>query len=338
VIRVAIVGCGAVTELGHLPASRWVEGATVVALVDKNLPRARALAKTFGVPRASATTEELGDLADAAIVALPHALHCSVGTALLRRGLHVLVEKPMALTGVECEELIAEAERSGRVLAVGLMRRFASWARLIKSMIETDLLGPVQRLEWIDGAKFSWPAASDAPFRKDLAGGGVFIDTGAHALDAALWWFGPVRRFDYFDDQEGGVEADCDLHLTFESGVTGRFQFSRTRDLGNCIMVRGERAVLEVEPYLSRTRLYLGGQTIRGATTPSDNPADLGEYVTLMHASFQDWIDAIRLGREPAVTGAEARKSVELIEDCYRNRQPLHEPWDLDAASTLVAG
>lgn len=325
-MNIAIVGCGAVTRLAHLHVSQLVDGAAVTTLIDINLTRAQELASTFNVPNVFANYDRLGDVADAAIVAVPHALHVSVGESLLNQGLHVLIEKPMAVTAEECDRLITAAERNGRVLAVGLMRRFAPWCRLVKTALDTELLGVVQSFEWREGSKFSWPTASDAPFRKEF-GGGVLIDTGAHALDTLLWWFGPVGRFEYFDDQEGGVEADCEMNLRFQSRVEGRVVLSRTRDLGFRVMIRGSKAALELEPYRLQTRLRVGDQVIRGCTTSYDNPIEDGNYHTTMVASLQDWVDAIRFRRPPTVTGAEARRSVELIEKCYRSRQPLQFPW-----------
>ena len=167
-VNIAIVGCGAVTRLAHLPVSKLVDGATVTSLIDINQTRAQELASTFNVPNVFANYDRLGDGADAAVVAVPHALHASVGESLLNQGLHVLIEKPMAVTAGECDRLITAAERNGRVLAVGLMRRFAPWSRLVKAALDNELLGTVRGFEWLEGSKFSWPTASDAPFSQGI--------------------------------------------------------------------------------------------------------------------------------------------------------------------------
>ena len=117
------------------------------------------------------------------------------------------------------------------------------------------------------------------------------------------------------------------MNLSFQSSAEGRVELSRTRDLGFRVTIRGSKAVLELEPYRSQTRLRVGDQIIRGCTTPCDNANDDGNYQNTMLASLQDWVDAIRFRRPPTVTGAEARRSVELIENCYRSRQPLQFPW-----------
>ncbi len=159
----------------------------------------------------------------------------------------MLVEKPMALTAAECDAMIAAAEEGGAVLAVGLMRRFLRSTRFVRHAVQTGLLGRIRRFDVREGIVYNWPVASDFFFRKETAGGGVLIDTGAHTLDSLLWWLGDVRSLDYFDDNYGGVEADCLLQLQMESGATGVVELSRTRKLRNTAIIEGDRASIEVD-------------------------------------------------------------------------------------------
>lgn len=327
-LRIAVIGCGAVTARAHLPVAAQADGIRISLLVDRNLPRAETLARRFGVRRVAADFAAAVDEADAAIVALPHSLHAPVCAELLRRGVHVLVEKPMALDAGECDAMIAAAEEGGAVLAVGLMRRFLRSTRFVKQAVQTGLLGRVRRFDVREGCVYDWPVASDFFFRKETAGGGVLIDTGAHTLDSVLWWLGDVRSLEYFDDNYGGVEADCLLRLQLESGATGVVELSRTRNLRNTMIIEGERASLEADWWRVRLTPRDSGLTLDGPVKPaSASDAAIEDYLDVMAASFTDWIEAIRLGRPPAVSGAEARRSVALIEECYRHRQPLELPW-----------
>src|SRR5262249_29155537 len=123
-VRIAILGCGAVTELGHLPAFATLSSARVTLLVDTNEERRSRLAKAFNVDHTAGDVHGCYDLFDAAVVALPHVLHAPASISLLTQGKSVLVEKPMALTTIECAAMMQAAKRTGAVLAVGLMRRF----------------------------------------------------------------------------------------------------------------------------------------------------------------------------------------------------------------------
>ena len=113
-IKVAVVGCGAVTEQFHLPVLAGHQGVTIAALVDPDSARVSRLASLYQVPRTFASAESLDrGVADAAIVATPPYLHAEGAMALMRRGLHVLVEKPMALTSTDGERMVAVAREQG---------------------------------------------------------------------------------------------------------------------------------------------------------------------------------------------------------------------------------
>ncbi len=232
-LRIAVVGCGAVAQLQYLPALAASRAARAVALVDRDLPRAHALAERWGVPHAVADVAELADGVDAAIVALPNHLHAPVAIALLRRGVQVLVEKPMATTVAECDAMIAAAAESGATLAVGLQFRFFDSTAAVGDLLAAELVGPLTRFELRQGVIPRWPFASDYLLRRETAGGGVLADYGVHVLDLLLCWLGEWASVDYRDDAMGGIEADCELELTFAAGLAGTVEVSRSRNLRN---------------------------------------------------------------------------------------------------------
>ena len=144
-LNIAVVGCGAIVERQHLPNLLRRSDCRVVALVERNAERAQELAERFDVPTVLHDYRDLAsaDLKlDAAIIGLPNHLHAPATTALLEAGVHVLVEKPMALTVAECDAMIQVAKQRDRVLAVGLIRRFGHAGRFAKWAVESGLLGP----------------------------------------------------------------------------------------------------------------------------------------------------------------------------------------------------
>jgi predicted dehydrogenase len=320
-----------VTELLHLPALARRTDCRVVALVDSNKARAERLAERFRVPHVLQNHDLLQLKLDAAIIALPNYLHASVSIPLLTAGLHLLVEKPLALSVAECHDMIRASKAGSAVLAAGLPRRFFYAGRFAKWILDHGLLGRIRSFDVREGSVFNWPLASDFFFRKEAAGGGVLIDTGAHTLDQLLWWLGDVKSFDYFDDSEGGVEADCELHLTFESGAAGVVEISRTRRLRNTAIIRGEHAELEIA--LRQNSLIWRYQDCpiqvagQGAPHTSGPTADQ-DQVDLVAAEHADWLEAIRTARDPGIPASEGVRSVALIEACYQHRRPLPLPWE----------
>ncbi len=324
-LKLAIVGCGAVAQ-AHLPVALASPYFEVTALVDKVLPRARQLADEFHIPVAVADYRDLIGTVEAAIITLPHHLHAPVSVDLLQAGMHLLVEKPMAMTAAECDEMLAAAG-GGATLAVGLVRRFYDATRLVKDWVQAGLLGEVQGFDVREGAVYNWPAVSDFPFRKET-GGGVLADIGSHALDTLLWWLGDWDSFDYFDDALGGVEADCELRLALKSGAVGIVELSRTRDLRNTIILRGTRGTLEVGTTFNagiRLKLEGGVLALEGRARGGAGEEDVWE---VFRRQLDDFAGAILQGRPPRVTGEEARRAVALIEACHHHRQPLRYPWE----------
>lgn len=325
-IRIAMVGCGAVAG-AHLPIIAESDAAAVTVLVDKSLDRARSLGAQHGVTAVLDDYRQVIGKADAAIVALPHHLHAPVSIELLRHGVHVLVEKPMAVTPDECDAMIAAADAGRAVLAVGHLRRFFHSSRFVKRSLESSLLGRILSFDAREGTVYSWPAASDFTFRAD-AGGGVLFDQGAHTLDTLLWWLGDYRSLSYRDDSEGGVEADCEIRLVMQSGAEGIVELSRTRDLRGSVIIRGERGTLEVESkFDSFIRLRLDGEEtyLDGRALRCDEP---GEDVNdIFRRQLAEFVAAIRERRAPLVSGREARRTVACLAECRAVRRPLELAW-----------
>jgi len=189
-LRVAVVGCGAVSQIHHLPALARSREARASALVDSDADRAGRLARTLAIPLVAASLAELAGEFDAAIVATPNHLHCRFALEALERGLHVLVEKPMALNAAEAERMVAVAAERRLVLAVGTEFRFVPAYDWVRRVLAAGWLGRLRRFEMRVGVIPNWPYASDYVLRRETAGGGVLFDFGAHVLDLLLWWLG----------------------------------------------------------------------------------------------------------------------------------------------------
>jgi predicted dehydrogenase len=341
-VRLAVVGCGAVAQIHHVPAIAASDRVEAAVLVDADEKRARELAARFGVPEVATDYRELPGKVDGAVVALPNSLHAPVSIELLRRGVHVLVEKPMAMTVAECDAMI-EAARAGRaVLAVGLDFRFFDSSLLVRDLLRDGLIGEIRRFDLRQGVIPRWPFATDFLLRKEMAGGGVLADFGVHVLDLLLWWLGDLTATDYRDDALGGVESDCEMTLTTPSGVTGTVEISRTRNLRNTCVFEGTRARLEVGIWDSdpRLRLSIAGSEIALAGHARQGQA--GEtglnFLDTFIRQIDDFARAIRgRGGPPFVPGAEGRRSLALIESCYAQRRFLELPWSVHPAAREAA-
>jgi predicted dehydrogenase len=335
-VRLAVVGCGAVAQIHHLPAIVASDRVEAAVLVDADEKRARALAERFGVPEVATDFTTLPGKVEAAVVALPNSLHAPVSIELLRRGVHVLVEKPMAMSVRECDEMI-DAARAGRaVLAVGLDFRFFDASLFVRNLLRDGLLGEIRRFDLRQGVVPRWPFATDFLLKKEMAGGGVLADFGVHVLDLLLWWLGDLSVVEYRDDALGGVESDCEMVLARAgtadaAGLTGAVEISRTRNLRNTCIFEGERATLEAGIWDSdpEIRLSIAGSDVALAGRARREAGAGLNFGDVFVRQIDDFARAIRLKREPLVSGAEGRRSQALIEACYERRQPLVLPWSI---------
>jgi len=333
-IKLAVLGCGAVAEHRHLPALAQRDDCEVVALVDNNHDRAKRLASRMaGAPMILSDYRDLQDFdLTAAIVALPNHLHAPATIWLLEAGRHVLVEKPMALTVADCDAMVRAAEIGKVILAVGMTRRFVNAGRFVRWAIEAGLLGRVLSFDVRDGYVFNWPLASDFFFRKETAGGGVLIDAGVHTLEQILWWLGDIESLEYYDDNAGGVESDCEIHIVLKSGAQGIIELSRTRNLRNTAIIRGERAEIEVGLINNTLRLTFTGSPydVVGEGRVLHSVTDGRQsQIDQIRAEHDDFFEAIRTRRAPEVSGQAAMRCIEWIQRCYAERRELRLPWTI---------
>lgn len=340
-IRLGVIGCGGVAAIGHLPAAVASPRCRVTALVDANRERAQALAEKFQVPRVETDFRAVLDEVDAAIVAVPHSLHVSLGSALLAAGKHVLLEKPLATTAAECDQLIAAAGASHATLCVGLMRRYLRHVPVVTRLLQTRAFGPLVSFDVQEGNVYDWPVQSDSFWRRETAGGGVLLDTGAHTLDLLLQWLGEVELLSYRDDQYGGVEADCQMELATPAGARGQVRLSRSANLRNSAILRCEDGVIEADLRMNRLAITTpDGSRIVGGVSDAPSEWDLTPqgFIELFPLQLEAWLSALQAGGPPPVPASEAARSIRLIEACYRQRQPWELPWVHTGGEPVVEG
>jgi nucleoside-diphosphate-sugar epimerase/predicted dehydrogenase len=305
--------------------------------------RAERLAKGYGVPIAVADTSQLNaaDI-DAAIIATPPFHHASCAIDLMRRGIHVLVEKPMALNAHDAIQMVQVADETQRCLAVGYFRRLYPSLRLMKSLLDRGYLGSIRRFRAEGGGRYTWAAATLANMRRDLAGGGALIDFGSHVLDSLFYLFDePFEVIGYRDNNLGGVEADCVVEARLTHGakrVDGTIEVARTRNLGNFIRVECDEGDLVFE-FNERFRIRVmprHAETFDSVEDRSrafslearwDRQAEDESWYETFRRQIDDWLTSIKEGREPQLSGRSGVATARMIDACYEHPAPMVEPW-----------
>jgi predicted dehydrogenase len=337
--KIGIIGAGAVAEIVHLPASLKCPDIEITGLVDRNLPRARKLAKQFNVPFVTADYRDLFDRVDGVVNGLPHHLHERVSVEFLQKGIGVLIEKPMGLNAEEATRIVETAENHGTPLQVSLKFRHTNAGRRIREMLSRgEEMGKLRSFGLDIGNIYQWPVASGFFFDPRYSGGGVLLDTGSHILDLLQWCIGPFRRWKYSDDSRGGIEAECSLELDLEHGgeiVPGTVEMSRLRSIPGMLRIVGEKKTVEFDfRYTDRIATYETGCEEDVHVTSLDRQGWADVQVVLLR-TFGETLQ----GKEGPATGRSYLPTQELMTACYGDRIELSRPWmKIDPAFHAFAG
>jgi len=240
-----IIGCGNVTEKKSGPAFNKVEGSKIVAVMRRDVAKAEDYARRHGIPRfySDATLLINDPEVNAVYIATPPDTHASYAIEAMKAGKAVYVEKPMARTIAECEEMIRLSEITGQSLFVAYYRRVLPEYLKIKELIDNKVIGDIRHLHVTLHHPFN-PGERNKNEKPgwrvfpDISGGGHFHDLASHQFDYLEYLLGPIKEAKGFSlNQTGNYPADDIVTATFsfESGVlgTGSWCFTIPENLKN---------------------------------------------------------------------------------------------------------
>ena len=298
-IRCAVFGAG---HFGRYHAQKYaaLPGAELVAVVDPDPERAHALAAEVGT-RAATSIDEVAGAIEAASVAVPTHAHHDVATRLLEAGIHVLIEKPIAETIEQADALVALAAARGRILQVGHLQRF-----LLRRM---QVAERVFRPLYIEATRI-------APFKPRGTDVGVVLDLMIHDIDLILALVqSPVLAVDAVGAPVVTTSEDLvNARLRFANGCVATATASR-------IGFKTERRlrIFQPESYISidlaeRRMVEIhrgeGPGIVPGLPGIARHEATWADGDDLL-AEIADFVECVREGRQPLVTGADGRRALE---------------------------
>ena len=330
--RFGLIGAGVAAEI-HVAAMRMVAGVEVRAVADADSGRARAFASRLGIPEVYDTGEILAARApvDAVAVLTPHHLHLPYVRAAARAGRHVLVEKAIAHTLADADELI-EACRAGGVTLAGIFQnRFTPAARGLRDAVSSGALGRVFMASVTVKEHRAPRYFHDSPWRgrRAEAGGGVLMIQAIHMIDLLHWVLGMPRRA---VARIGTAVHAVDVEdvavglLEFDGGVMAAVQATTgaVPEQPPSVEIHGDRATATVSGSWGHLALSLrpGTSSSEAQTVAVDLHAG-GPHaqpsVEPYAEQIGDFVAAVRGGRSPLVDGVEARKALQIVDALYRS-------------------
>lgn len=333
-----IIGTGTIGHF-HAQAIRAMDGGTLHSVYSRRVENAKILATEFGVKAYSNLEEFLADPElEIVTIGTPSGVHFEPTLAALNAGKHVICEKPLEITTARIDQLVTAAAANGKTLGAILNRRFNPAMDAFKAACDEGRFGKITSascyVKWFRDQTYY----DVAEWRRTMAhaGGGALMNQAIHTIDALLLLAGPVRsvQANVACLAHDGIEVEdaAVAILEFENGARGVIEGStcnwskdghpaRVQICGTEGSVFLADETFEVWDFKNpqpkdaeiRRTLMRGDQPTLGANDPKAIQFDQHQR------NFEEVVRAIREGREPSTSAAEARKAVALIEAIYQS-------------------
>jgi len=323
-IGVAIIGCGLI---GHKRAAA-LGRARLVICVDTVKSKAENLAKKYGAESSSDWREALARAdVKVVVVSTTNEALASVTKAAVKAGKAVLVEKPAARNVMEIDSVIKAARQTGALVRVGFNHRYHPALRRAHAIFKEGKLGELMfvRGRYGHGGRLGYEKEWRA--NPALSGGGELIDQGVHLIDLAQWFLGyftGVAGFVHTYYWKMPVEDNAFLTLRTLKGQTAFLHASCTEWKNMfSLEIYGKKAKLQVDG--------LGGSYGLERLTYYRMLPQMGPPITKVWEypqpdeswkfEFAEFMDDIRLKREPSANLNHARSALRIVEKIYKRHQ-----------------
>jgi predicted dehydrogenase len=323
-LRLGVLGCGQVFQRFHLPALARFPAIQLAAASDTDPNRdrwARDLPPHTALCSSLETLLHRGPDLDALLILTPPQAHAEAVVPALQAGLHVLVEKPMALDVTDGARMVEAATRAGRRLQVGFSRRFRRPYRQLHSLtseLDRSRLREV-RFE-LAFPSSSWRAQTDFLGNQAL-GGGVFDDVLSHQIDLIRWMFGQPQEVRAIQQrsEDGPVRAEFRLGDLLVRCDAAHGSYAERIE----VMLADGRVLEATGSRLGKTRSNFPALR-RGRALLQDRMALLGNRLlgrpNVTVRSFEDQLRdferGVRGGHSEGASGEDGLRAVEIVHAC----------------------
>lgn len=328
-----VVGCGEITSLRRADELAAAENAEIGVAMDVVEHLARDIGDRFDVPWTTEYDAVLSNPAiDAVYLAVPHDLHAPQAIRAAEAGRHVLVEKPIATSVAEADEMIATCDEAGVTLGVFLVRRYSATHERVRELVTAGAIGDVVGTDveiMIDKDDSYWESGYtgrvQTDWRKDAerSGGGVLSINGIHNADALrdITGLEAVRVAAEYDTFATDVEVEdlASVTMRYDSGAigsirAGSFAVGSPPDetVGGDRIYGTEGTIIHADPIRIRTTTEEYGEPGTWSSIEVSSAEAPGTRL------FEDYVASVRAGEQPRASGPEAMRSLEVIEAAYR--------------------
>ncbi|HPS64966.1 MAG TPA: Gfo/Idh/MocA family oxidoreductase [Ignavibacteria bacterium] len=322
-IKLAIIGLGGIVQVMHLPAILKRDDIEITALCDVRQSKIKDLSKKLNVSKTFTSADEMlasGLDIDAALIAAPTDYHADISIKCLRAGINVLVEKPLGRNLREAKMIVDEANKSGKILMVGMNNRFRSDSILQRSFLRSGDLGEVYYVKtgWLKrkSSNTKWFTESDK------SGGGVVIDNGIVMLDLGMWMmdFPDVKSVSAVNYSHNTitVEDSSIALIKFKSGASMTMEvswsFHRSGEFFYCNAFGREGST-----FINPLRIFRFINNELKELTPKNSAAQPDTFKDSYDYQIRHFAGSVKGYHKSVSTGEEALKIMEVIDAIYKS-------------------
>ncbi|MEZ4863615.1 MAG: Gfo/Idh/MocA family oxidoreductase [Caldilineaceae bacterium] len=310
-LNVGIIGLGGIAR-SHCDAIAGLDNVEIVAVADLFEEKRRAYMDKYNIPKGYSSHEELlqDNSVDAVAVVLGHQLHHRLTIDACNAGKHVLVEKPMALSLAQCDEMIAAAERNHVKLMVGYTQHFYGTSLKAKEILDAGELGPL--ITAVCYMSKNWNVAGRRPqYRSRFHGGGMWLTNGVHVVDRLTWMMA---------SQALSVSAVIGTRAHYQASDDSATAFIRYKNglAGVAVAVGFADGAPNYECQVICANGTLrfsqhGEKYVKVGKGDEWQDVPFADPPTEMHNEWQAFAECIDQNIEPPVHGAYARHIMEII-------------------------
>lgn len=330
--KVAVLGAGFIANIHMEAYHRFIPEAEVTAVYTRDQSKAEAFAAAHRIREAYSDMDELLLKSDCEVVdiCLPNFLHHQACLAAANAGKHIIIEKPLAVTLEEADEMIAVCKQNQVKLMYAEELIFAPKYERVRKLVELGAVGDVYMLK--QSEKHSGPHSSWF-YDINLAGGGVLMDMGCHAIAWFRWMLGGNPRVQsvyatmstvlHKDITKG--EDNTIVIIEFDNGVTcvAEDSWAKHGGMDDRIEVYGTKGVSYADLFQGNAALTYSKEGYDYAMEKADSSA--GWSFTIFEEAFNQgypqelkhFIACVRENKQPLVTGEDGRAVLEIIYAAY---------------------
>jgi predicted dehydrogenase len=327
--KVGIIGSGFISGV-HITSLRTIPGVEVAAVADVDAKRGRAICRRFGIQDFHPAIDDLLARPDVSMiwVCVPNKYHAPLALAALKKGKHVVVEKPLALSLDDCDRIAAEAAK--RELVVGYAEELCYLPKFVHAKGAADE-GAVGKVFFVKQGEKHGGAYSEWFYRPEIGGGGILMDMGCHAIECCRWVLGKPRatavtaHMDCYVQHEtkwkSQVEDHVVLHVEFENGATALVESAWTLQGGmtSVLEIHGTQGVIHAD--LLQQGMGLRVFSAKGYGPKEDRKDRTGWHYPDWEWHWQngypqedaDFVRAAKEGGTPVETAEDGRAVLEIM-------------------------